>query len=406
MRFISNEDGNLYSRGDEENFSFPTNVKQIGCLDDSIKIYVEDYVHTYLYQYGRSGAGKEKLAVLVGREMIVDGHQLVIISGAIQAKYSEVKNGVETFSAKSWEYIQNQMDVYFKGLVIVGWMHSQPSFGAFLMAKDEMFHKENFEEPWHIFFVLDPVEKQDNFYILNENKTAMRPVKGYFIYYDKNRNMQDYMIDNTVIKPKLPSEEEYKEDVVASERLDAAKKIRTVLNRKNEEEEQKAKKRYTMLIGMSCILFFAFIAIGAGLIHSQDRLRKVENELAAVMDSYDTLTATIEETAVKAVFAAEEKIAQNREEETTAVDKPAEAAKQESDTGELKKSETGKKTDEEVSAVKQNVNTYIVEEGDNLGYISVKFYGTRDMIERIMELNGITDPNTIYVGEVLELPEP
>ena len=43
----------------------PKRTKQMGGIEQRLRIFVEDYVYTYLYQYGRSGGGAEKLAALV-----------------------------------------------------------------------------------------------------------------------------------------------------------------------------------------------------------------------------------------------------------------------------------------------------------------------------------------------------
>ena len=53
MRYYFDGDSNLYGYGDGEAqpFSFPTKVKQMGAIDGRMKIYMEDYVYTYLYVY-------------------------------------------------------------------------------------------------------------------------------------------------------------------------------------------------------------------------------------------------------------------------------------------------------------------------------------------------------------------
>ena len=47
---------------------------------------------------------------------------------------------------------------------------------------------------------------------------------------------------------------------------------------------------------------------------------------------------------------------------------------------------------------------YTVESGDSLSSISLKFYGTKSMISRIMEENGIEDADLIYSGEKILIP--
>ena len=96
MEYRFDGDNNLYERGERE-FSAPARVKQMGGIENGIKIFMEDYVYTYLYQYGRSGGGKEKLAALIGRHYIVNGQETVVISGAIQGKDTVQEGGVERF---------------------------------------------------------------------------------------------------------------------------------------------------------------------------------------------------------------------------------------------------------------------------------------------------------------------
>jgi nucleoid-associated protein YgaU len=49
--------------------------------------------------------------------------------------------------------------------------------------------------------------------------------------------------------------------------------------------------------------------------------------------------------------------------------------------------------------------TYIVQKGDTLLGICRQQYGTADRLEEVEQLNGITDPDAIYVGQQLLLPQ-
>ena len=102
MEYYFDSDSNLYDKAEKE-FDTPARVKQMGCIEGNVKIFVEDYVYTYLYQYGRSGGGKEKLAALIGRHYVVNGQETVVISGAIQGRGTVQENGMERFSEETWE---------------------------------------------------------------------------------------------------------------------------------------------------------------------------------------------------------------------------------------------------------------------------------------------------------------
>ena len=47
---------------------------------------------------------------------------------------------------------------------------------------------------------------------------------------------------------------------------------------------------------------------------------------------------------------------------------------------------------------------YVIQPGDTLAQLSIRFYGTTDMIPQICEKNGISNPNTIFIGQEIELP--
>jgi len=383
MEYYFDSDSNLYDKT-EKDLHTPGRVKQMGSIENSMKIFMEDYVYTYLYQYGRSGGGREKLAALIGRHAVINGQETVVISGAIQGKGTVQENGVERFSEETWEYLGGQMERYFKGMSIVGWVHCQPGFGAFLMAKDENFHREYFKEKWQVLFVVDTVDKLDTFYIYNEEKTGLRQAKGYFIYYDKNREMQEYMLENSMVRPKEEQVLEEREKAAAmtedrrerrkptqEERLDAAQDIRRVLKKREAVAKQAKKEHDRLLVMISCVLCVVCVSLGAAMLQSLDRLRTVETELMTMQTSYKALAEDFEGVKVQSVFAVQQ-------------------AETEEDTAE-KKAERRKK--------------YTVESGDSLGYISRKFYGDNSGIVPIMELNGLQDADRIYEGQILWLPE-
>lgn len=402
MRYYFDGDSNLYGyHSDEKPFAFPTKVKQMGAVDHRRKIYVEDYVYTYLYQYGKSRGCTEKVAALVGRQIEIDGEEILMICGAIQGRDATEENGTLTFSAATWEYVGSQMDKYFQGMTLVGWVHCQPGFGAFLMSKDEAFHKLYFQEPWQVLFVVDPVDKLDTFYIYNEEADVLQQAKGYFVYYEKNEEMQEYMLDHSVVKPKeAKNTEEGKEiestvqekaekEVAAQEgprrrrrptpeeRIDAAQEIRRVLQRRAKEAEAAQRSKYTMLTSVSCILCVICLCLGYGLFSNLNRLEELETKMAMVQDSYTVLAENVEDVKVQAAFA------------------PRMAAVVEKETEETEQQEEIQKTEGRI---------HVVEAGETLGSISEKYYGDGSGVEKIMKANGLDDPNRIVCGQELLIP--
>lgn len=53
-----------------------------------------------------------------------------------------------------------------------------------------------------MLFAMDTVDRLDSFYLYNEDGSGLRQARGYFVYYDRNREMQEYMLDNSMIRPR------------------------------------------------------------------------------------------------------------------------------------------------------------------------------------------------------------
>ena len=408
MHEFFNGDTNLYGYGMKEQTEsgLPEKLKQMGNIESQVRIFVEDYVYTYLYQYGKSNGGREKIAILVGRHLQVNGQEAVIISGAIQGKGTIAKNGVESFSDETWEYVGSQMETYFKGMEIIGWVHLQPGFGSFLMTRDEVFHQEFFKEPWQILFVLDCQDKLDTFYIHGEKGYGLRQARGYYIYYDKNTEMQEYMLDNMVVTPKVSAEDEAGKDfrekdatgeeVVKEtservrrhpkpeERVDAAGEIRRVLQRRAKQAELAQKGKYSMLLSVSCVLCVTCLCMGFALVSGMNRLKSLEGEFLSVQSSYVQLAQNFEGLKVQSAFA---------EDKPTPV---KEVVKQPEEKEVQPKEEEAKEVEK---------TTYTVQAGDSLLYISNKYYSDEGGMARIMEANNIDNADMIFAGQVLVIPE-
>ncbi len=182
-----------------DKFGFPTNIKQIGNIDDNIRVYIEDTVYAYLMKFSESKE-QECIAALVGRCMIIDGKTVLFINGAIQGLYAEMEKGILKFSELSAEHIEEEKEKYFRGLEVVGWLLSQPNYGSFLSTGYINYHKQNFTKPYQVMFVTDPVERLHTFFNWNEDGSDVVESEGFFIYYDRNNEMKAYEEANKIVR--------------------------------------------------------------------------------------------------------------------------------------------------------------------------------------------------------------
>ena len=99
----------------------PKNVRQIGNVCDEPKIYVEDYVDTFLGQLQEKAMEKPVAAALTGEITKCEDKVVVYISGAIRAEDVEVEGTNLKISEEIWEKIEKEQKEYFKDQKLIGW---------------------------------------------------------------------------------------------------------------------------------------------------------------------------------------------------------------------------------------------------------------------------------------------
>lgn len=370
----------------------PESIKQIGAVENDMRIYIEDYVYTYLNHYAKIGGSKEKLGVFVGKHIFNSGHNVLIINGFIQGKEINLERGSATFSNESWDYINQSKDKYFKDCEILGWVHTQPGFGSFLMSKDESYHNKFFPHDHQILYITDPSEKTDTFYIRNKESDRLCAAKGYFIYYDNNEPMQSYMEDNRLVRKKeprfVPDEEKsekkgllslLKNEAEEENFNDPASVGRTRLKKRSASENQK--RKFAVLGSVSAILCASCIMICLNVMNHSERIHNLEAEINSnfISQSDDAVT----------VFSP-----LPEEDDVSASTLPLY-------TENIEETDIPAATETEARTIPEY---YIVEEGDSLSYISRKFYGDDSMITAIMAENNIVNSDRIYYGKKIILP--
>ena len=113
---------------EERLFSIPRNIRQIGFSGGNSRIYIEDYVYTFLGRLAGGESRKESgtAAVFTGEIKWNDGITYVFIRGAIMLDDSQVTAEHIDFSEEVWAKIQEQQSHYFTDQEIVGWFFARP----------------------------------------------------------------------------------------------------------------------------------------------------------------------------------------------------------------------------------------------------------------------------------------
>ena len=401
--------------------SLPTNVKQIGSIGEGMRIYVEDYVYTYLNQYAQAGGYDERLALLVGRYLLIDGQAVLFINGAIQGRYTEEKDGLLRFTEKSKTYSESILSEFFEGSEVVGWMQTQPGYGIILNQQYATQHAKDFPKINQVMFVVDPLEGLNAFYSYNDDRSSLLENRGYFIYYEKNTNMHEYMLSNKA-ETKQKAFAETPIETPKFERAEVPLQAFSSMKDSPEEtirkrQEQRASKRFVkdnkrtlnLLVSMSAVLFIVCFILGAGLVQSHDRIETMEFQLFQLNTAYRNLYNQVANPVFAPSAAVSTAASANEEEYEEAA--PADFVYEENEYElEISGIPVHPPVNEQVASNPPTVSaasiipeTYTIQPGDSLSAISMYFYG-EDRIDDILALNGLENANMIIAGSTILLP--
>ena len=407
------------SRGEDMERQLPKNVRQIGNVCDEPKIYVEDYVDTYLSQIRMKAIDSPQAAALVGDITEKDGQAVVYISGAIQMKEIEIKGTDIVINEDTKKELEEKQKEYFPSQDIVGWCLVENGHPMSLNRGVNKIHGKMYAKENTVFIWKDSLESDEMFFAYKYGE--LMQMGGHYIYYEKNPDMQNYMINTRRQNGVTPSE-------VVEDR--AAKDFRSTIREKNAYREQRQSSR--LLYVTSILLVIVVLAIGVSTMNNYDKMESVQNTLEILSQSVNRPrdgTEAAEDDAAKEDDA--EPVEEDREaagEEAQVSEAQAnevqvqEAQAQESmsdapvseEVRESKEEASGEEEAAEAMANMPNAadtmgqlsenDFYVVKKGDTLDSISIKIYGDRGEVEAICKMNGLSDGNLIFIGQKLLLP--
>ncbi len=437
----SNESGDAGKSNKVQNsFKMPKNIRQIGKSNATKKVYVEDYVMTYIKQLAGGDYSGLKIAVLVGQCIRLENCRNIFVSGALEVKDLDT-TGEITFSNDTWTGIYEDIKKFFTDAEIVGWFLGGPGYLLVDEEKIQKIHVDNFAGQDKVLLTYDNMEREEAFYSYENNKLCRQ--EGYYIYYEKNEEMQTYMIDNK----KGQSNEVTFDDRVSRE-------IRSVLQHKKPTEEE-SKSITRLMYAAGTLLAVIILVVGAAILSNYDQMKSMQNTLNYLtrnMEDIQTLFAEGDYTEKAAGEDDEESSSDMADSEKATEEAGTEDADTASDSGgqsldievvpgdvepieetdgmednqddednnenpasgeDLAEDNTAASEDVEQTAEEEPEDTevsqvevkyYIVVSGDTLADISYKLYNTYTKAKTIMELNQIENQDFIYVGQKLIVP--
>ena len=355
----------------------PKNVRQIGNVSDEPKIYVEDYVDTFLNQL-KDKAGDEPIGVaLAGEIFSVEGIPAVYISGAFRLKEVEVTPKEVSVKEETIRQMEEDRKQYFPMAEIVGWGLIEDGKPMGRNREVSRIHSRFFAKDQSVFIWKDSLDGEEVFYAYKYGE--LMQMGGHYIFYEKNPAMQNYMISTRKKIGVSPSE-------VVEDR--AAKDFRNTVRERMESRNDRSSSRFVYIT--SALLVVIVLVIGVSAMNNYDKME-------AVQSSLESLSQSVNGPDIQAEDPAQE------EEETTETDVEEQEQEDAGITENAGAEELAQGDTDEANGITED-DYYVVQKGDTLDTISQKVYGDSSQTEAICKMNGLSDGNLIYIGQKLLLP--
>ena len=388
----------------EKEWKLPKNTRQIGEENGKKRLYVEDYVVTYL---NRLADEKDVArAILIGTVKERNLYPYIFIDGAVEVEDYHMDE-------KQREEFEKKIEMEFGIRKIMGWFFSSKEGPVIYNQEVLDTYHQFFAEENQVLLVSDPLEEELNAFFMEDEMLTEQP--GYQIYYEKNLPMQNRLIEKNIGK----SQEKGTEN-----KDDAIHRFRELVKlKKTEKETEEEKKNGWLTYIASGFLVMTILALGVTIIYSYDRMKQVEQNLAILSNHVDSQ----KEYVTDQPESAEEVVSHIKDvtEETETMSLEDITVEEETLTGTTfwNQTEQEKTEPETETASEKNVVTetepqdaqntigdasarasYTVKVGDTLAGISQMYYGTTEKVQEICNLNGITDEDPILPGQKILLP--
>ena len=410
----------------------PKNIRQIGERDQMVRLYIEDYVNTYLKRLYPAGGQDLRAGLLLGSVEEHEGVPFIFVDGALEMEGVTREGETVEFTEEAWKQAYQSIEDKFPKRSIQGWFLCGVPGCTLSPLNYWKQHTQYFNGKNQIMYLNGGLEGDEAIYITSRD--GFYKLEGHCIYYERNQMMQDYMISR---KDNKRIETGGGDPVIHDFRQKMEEKKNQTVSRKN---------TVNVLGGLCSALAVLVLAGGTALFNNYEKMQEMETVIASVLpEGYEgwekgknqgteeTLKETghagiVVETVAGNVFptedSAEEAQAAGAEPETEIIETEISIeteAKSETESGTEAEWEPGIEieTESQTKPAADSVQTalqplkepgegqmyYAVRDGETLYGICFKLYQSVNSLEDICAWNGLDNQDKIVAGQKLIVPE-
>lgn len=417
---------------ENKNIRSPKNKKQIGRIGKGDKIYIEDYAVTYLNQIARAPETQGGFAGLFGTCREIDGKKEYYIYAAV---YQESDKGLEGGLPKeAVKKIMRQRAEMFVEYFFLGWALVIKENNGAMWESCYRSRLESLMGKPELLMTLRCKTCEEHFYLY---PTEMpKETEGYFIFYEQNDAMQNFLIDWHGINHKDKCDEG---DEVAE----------SCRNYYKEKKAERFRARVAGVLLTAAVLLLIFSAgVGIRNLNNYEKMQEAghtidemmtedkvltydgnyvseytDSEIAETVDineemlNYsengiiieEAILTTDAEISTDDIILPEESVIEENSEVLTEKKEDSEGEEVQSEENIVPDSEEDSLKTETIgdkeTSISESYITYEVCKGDTLYGICVKYYGNLSKVSEICELNQIENMDNILYGEKILLPQ-
>jgi len=364
---------------------------EISVTDENEPIGEDERTHIFERFYrGRNSGDKDGVGIglYLSREIIEkQGGMLSVIRGAIEGQNLELDLDETVFDDEVWREIYQQKERLFSGLDVIGWALLRMGFSVRLNDKIKKTHFENFPGEGKVLYMMDDLEGEDAFYVFRGEDLSRQ--NGYYIYYEKNPMMQNYLVER---RQDIKEVQTYEKMMESRRDEKLIRQFREKISKKTKSNQRKGRIRNIstaaavtiMMIMGGTMYYYAgqdqsinFKEVVNGAVHTMGK---------GVSDQISTKSSTTSVKITKRLDTATQTSTHKKEQKT------------------IQSTIKQKQKTQKVSSGQYKSYTYTVKSGETLVSISRKVYGTQKLVQRIKKANALSDENQIYPGQKLIIP--
>ena len=247
----------------------PKNIRQIGERDQIVKLYVEDYVNTYLRRLYPAGGQDLRVGLLLGSVEMNDGTPYIFIDGAMEMEDVTEQGQKVVFSELAWKKAYQSVEQLFPKRSVQGWFLCGAPGNDLSPLNYWKQHVQYFQGPNKLMYLSSGAEGDESVYITSED--GFYKLCGYSIYYERNQMMQDYMV--------------LRKDVKRIESGSDEKVIQEFRKRMDEHKDEVTDRHQTLglLRGMCMAMSIVILAGGIVMFNNYERMQEMESVIASAI---------------------------------------------------------------------------------------------------------------------------